>query len=55
MSQSAPVYELRTVRSNRPVYVFDNVLRAKEERERAASRGVPLTLVRVTRQEMVVE
>lgn len=44
-------YELRSVRGDRPVYVFDDVTRARTERDRAAERGVPLKIIKVTRSE----
>ena len=47
-------YELRTVRRNSPVYVFDDEARAKQERERASRKGIPLNLVKVTRLEEVI-
>ena len=47
-------YELRTVRRNSPVYVFDDVVRAKAECERARSKGIPLNIVKVTRLEEIV-
>ena len=42
-------YELRSVRGNRPVFAFDDVARAKTERDRASERGIRLSLVKVTR------
>jgi hypothetical protein len=47
-------YELRTIRRNSPVYVFDDIVRAKAERDRAKSRGVPLNIVKVTRVEEII-
>lgn len=47
-------YELRSVRGNRPVYTFDSLARAEEERVKAEHRGVRLNLVKVTRVEELI-
>ena len=52
MSQTT--YELHSVRGNRPVFAFDDIVRARQEQERASARGVRLALVRVTRTEEVI-
>lgn len=47
-------FELRTLR-NRPVFSFDSLTRAKEERARAEKRiGVSLKIVKITRTEQEV-
>ncbi len=51
---SSTTYELRSVRGNRPVFSFDDIVRAKQEQARAQERGVRLSLVRVTRTEEVI-
>lgn len=48
-------YELRSVRGNRPVFAYQSLARAQEERERARKRGIPLRLLRVTRIEEEID
>ncbi len=49
MSERTVSFEIRT-RADRPVFAFDNVVRARQERTEAEKRlGIPLRLVRITR------
>lgn len=48
-------YELRTTR-NAPVFSFDSLMRAREERNRYEIKiGIPLHIVQITHTEKVIE